>query len=158
MNDQMSDYEDSDDDVSVSPLNEAAERRDTRFQPGQSGNPAGRPKGTGKAKSRMRTTLKELYSMQEASLDIIRLSITGRDKEGNKLPKPSKEDVDLAKYVIKTIESYNNSCLREEGQIISIRDKGNADGAAELESNQSQPAHVSGAFSLEMPDDADRGK
>lgn len=145
-------------DVGESPLNEAAERRDTRFKPGQSGNPAGRPKGSGKARSRMRSTLRELYSMQEDALDIIRMSITGRDKEGNRIPKPSKEDVDLAKYVIKTIESYNNSCLREEGQIIGIRDKGNVEGAAELAANQSQPAHVSGAFSLEMPDPEDIGK
>lgn len=151
-------YED-DEDISVSPLNEAAERRaNGQFKAGTSGNPAGRPKGSGKAKSRMRTSLKDLYAMQPFALETIYKSVTGMDKQGNKVEKPSKEEVEMAKYVINTIEKYNSACLREESLIIGIRDKGNDNGASELESNQTAPATEVGAFSMDMPDEEDRGK
>lgn len=151
---------DEDEDISVSPLNEAAEQRlsNGQFKSGVSGNPNGRPKGSGKAKSRMRTSLKDLYAMQPFALETIYKSVTGMDKQGNKVNKPSKEDVEMAKYVINTIEKYNSACLREESLIIGIRDKGNSDGANELAGNQSAPATESGAFSMEMPDDEDIGK
>lgn len=148
---------DEEEDISVSPLHEAVEARDTRFKPGQSGNPKGRPKGSGKAKSRMRTTLKELYGIQGDAIEILRISMTGFDSNGRPAEAP-KDKVDMAKFVVKAIESINNSCLREEGMIINIRDKGNDDGANELESNQVAPADVSGAFSMDMPDEEDRGK
>lgn len=136
-------------DVGVSPLEEA---RDTRFQKGKSGNPAGRPKGSGKAKSRMRTTLTKLYSIESEAIELIRQSMTGKDKDGNPVKDPSKEKVDMAKFVVKAIESLNNTCLREEMAIINVRDKGNNDGADELENNQAAPvATASGAFSMDMP-------
>lgn len=136
-------------DVGVSPLEE---ERDTRFQKGKSGNPAGRPKGSGKAKSRMRTTLTKLYSIESEAIELIRQSMTGKDKDGNPVKDPSKDKVDMAKFVVKAIESLNNTCLREEMAIINVRDKGNNEGADELESNQSTPvATASGAFSMDMP-------
>jgi len=136
-------------DVSESPLEEV---HSTKFKPGQSGNPAGRPKGSGKAKSRMRTTLAKLYSIEGEAVEMIRQSLTGKDKDGNPVPEPAKDKVDMAKFVVKAIESFNNTCLREEMAIIGVRDKGNTDGANELESNQQAPvATASGAFSMDMP-------
>lgn len=136
-------------DVSVSPLEEA---RNGRFQAGVSGNPAGRPKGSGKPKSRMRTTLKKLYDIEGDAVELIRQSMTGKDKDGNKVEAPPKEKVEMAKFVVKAIESYNNTCLREEMAIIGVRDKGNSESADELEANQqSELATESGAFSLDMP-------
>lgn len=142
----MSDIED----IGVSPLSEA---HSTKFQPGKSGNPAGRPKGSGKAKSRMRTTLTKLYSIESDAIELIRQSMTGKDKDGIAVTKaPTKEKVDMAKFVIKAIESLNNTCLREEMAIIGIRDKGNESGASELESNQEVglDATKTGVFSLDM--------
>lgn len=137
-------------DVGISPLEEA---RDTKFKPGKSGNPAGRPKGSGRAKSRMRTTLTKLYSIESEAIELIRQSMTGKDAKGDPVSKPpTKDKVDMAKFVIKAIESFNNTCLREEMAIIGVRDKGNEAGADELASNQEDglDATKTGAFSLDM--------
>lgn len=141
----MTDDFDDKEEVDESPLHS------TRFQPGQSGNPAGRPKGSGKAKSRMRTTLKKLYEIESDAVELLRQSMTGKDKNGNPVSAPAKDKVDMAKFVVKAIESYNNTCLREEMAIIGIRDKGNEKGADELESNQaSEKAENSGTFSMDL--------
>jgi hypothetical protein len=141
----MEDFEEIEESVDESPLHS------TRFQPGQSGNPAGRPKGSGKAKSRMRTTLKKLYDIEGDAVELLRQSMTGKDKNGNPVSAPPKDKVDMAKFVVKAIESYNNTCLREEMAIIGIRDKGNESGADELARNQStEPANASGTFSMDL--------
>lgn len=140
----MSDNEFSEE-IDESPLHS------TRFQPGQSGNPAGRPKGSGKAKSRMRTTLKKLYEIEGDAVELLRQSMTGKDKNGNPVSAPAKDKVDMAKFVVKAIESYNNTCLREEMAIIGVRDKGNENGADELERNQQlETADKSGTFSMDL--------
>lgn len=134
-------------DMGESPLHE----NDTRFQPGVSGNPAGRPKGSGKKhpRSKMRTQLVKLCGLQDDALEIIRISMTGKNSSGESV-KIEKDKVDMAKFVVKSIESLNNTCLREEMAILGVRDKGNEEGASQLESNQSELATASGAFSLDM--------
>lgn len=135
-------------DIGESPLHTA---RDTRFSPGMSGNPAGRPKGSKKPRSRMRGTLTKLYAIEGDAIELIRYAMTGKDENGNAVNAPPKEKVEMAKFVVKAIESLNNTCLREEMAIIGIRDKGNDTGASELEANQAEKtATETGAFSLDM--------
>lgn len=140
----MNQYED----MGESPLHE---ERDTRFRPGQSGNPAGRPKGSGKKnpRSKMRTQLAKLCELQPDALEILRISMTGKNSAGEPATM-TKEKVDMAKFVVNKIESLNNTCLREEMAILGVRDKGNEEGANQLEENQSTDAASTGAFSMEM--------
>ena len=80
--------------------------------------------------------------------------MTGKDQFGKVVEAPAKDKVDMAKFVVKTIESLNNTCLREEALILGIREKGNADGADQLEESQAQQtAESTGAFSMEMATD-----
>lgn len=125
---------------------------DTRFQPGTSGNPGGRPKGSkNKPRSRMRTSLEKLYTINDDAIEILRQQMTGKDSNGVKVPAPSKEKVDMAKFVVKAIESYNNTCLREEMAILGVRDK-NQEGASDLSENQEDKTPPP-AFSMDMPDE-----
>lgn len=135
-------------DMSVSPI------LDTRFQPGVSGNPNGRPKGSGakRPKSKMRGQLDQMCKLQPDALEIVRQQMTGKDSDGNIVPQPSKEKVDIAKYILNKIESINNSCLREELAILGVQ-KNDKEGAAMLEENQQQTevATASGLFSMDLP-------
>lgn len=135
------------DEMGDSPLHENS----TKFQPGVSGNPAGRPKGSGSKhpRSKMRTQLVKLCGLQDDALEILRISMTGKNSSGE-AAKVDKDKVDMAKFVVKSIESLNNTCLREEMAILGVRDKGNEEGARQLESNQSETATSTGAFSLDM--------
>lgn len=123
---------------------------DTKFQPGVSGNPAGRPKGSGtkRPRSKMRNQLAKMCELQPEALEIIRIGMTGKNSAGEKVDRPSKEEVDLAKFTINKIESLNSSCLREEMAIIGVA-KSDADGAKVLEENQ-QDALATGAFSMDL--------
>jgi len=131
--------------VGESPLN------DTRFQPGVSGNPGGRPKGSkNKPRSRMRTSLEKLYTINDDAIDILRQHMTGKDVNGNDVKPPSKEKVDTALKVIKAIESYNNTCLKEELAILGVREK-DTQGANDLEDNQADTTTPPG-FSMDLED------
>lgn len=138
-------------DIGESPIG-----NDTRWEVGQSGNPNGRPKGkaNSKPRSKMRTTLAKLYGIQAEAIELIRQQMTGKDVNGKAVDAPSKDKVDMAKFVVKTIESLNNTCLREEALILGIREKGDVVGATQLEENQSQQtAEDTGAFSMDMAED-----
>lgn len=127
--------------------------RATRFQPGVSGNPAGRPKGSGSKnpRSKMRSQLSKLCELQPDALEILRISMTGKNSAGVVTSPPSKEKVDMAKFIVNKIESLNNTCLREEMAILGVRDKGDTEGAQQLADNQKEPvATESGTFSLDM--------
>lgn len=140
----MNQYED----MGESPLHA---ERDTRFQPGVSGNPAGRPKGSSKKhpRSKMRTQLAKLCELQPDALEILRISMTGKNSAGEPATM-TKEKVDMAKFVVKSIESLNNTCLREEMAILGVRDKGDEEGARQLEDNQAADATSTGVFSMDM--------
>lgn len=135
-------------DVGESPIG-----NDTKWETGISGNPNGRPKGKPNAKprSKMRTTLSKLYTIQGEAIELIRQQMTGKDSNGKPVEAPAKDRVDMAKFVVKTIESLNNTCLREEALILGVREKGDVAGAEALEENQSQQSAVdTGAFSMDM--------
>ena len=142
-------------DMGLSPLHEERDTNGTggtRFKPGTSGNPAGRPKGLKNGpRSKMRTQLVKLCELQPDALEILRISMTGKNSAGQAVSVPTKDKVEMAKFIVKSIESLNNTCLREEMAILGVRDKGNAEGAAQLEDNQKEAEAVStGAFSLDM--------
>ena len=93
------------------------------WQAGQSANPAGRPKGSknSRPRSKMRTTLTKLYTLQADAIEIIKESL-------KKKPVVDKTQLDTAKFVIKAIESLNNTCLREEMAILGVKHKDANDG------------------------------
>ncbi|ANA49248.1 hypothetical protein PMW_123 [Pseudomonas phage phiPMW] len=136
-----------DEDVGESPLHAG------HFKPGQSGNPAGRPKGTkNKPRSKMRVTLEKLYTIQDDAIETIRHELTGKDKDGNPVKAPPKTKVDMAKFVVKAIESYNNTCLAEETKILNVK-KDDPQGAEQLTENQ-QDKPIQPGFSLSMSDES----
>lgn len=124
---------------------------DTRFQPGVSGNPNGRPKGTKTGpRSKMRSQLIKMCELQPDAIEILKIQMTGKNSAGEFVPEPSKEKVDMAKFVVKAIESLNNTCLREEMAILGVRNK-DEEGAKQLADNQAdKEASNTGSFSLDM--------
>lgn len=141
--------EDSVEDVGDSPINSH------RWKAGTSGNEAGKPKGTKnlKPRSRMRQTLTKLYEIQGPAIDVLNQVITGKDKDGRKT-ELTKEQIEAAKFVVKSIESLNITCLKEEMDILKVRQL-DEKGADDLEKNQQTPAEViPPGFSLEMAENA----
>lgn len=105
------------------------------WKSGQSGNPAGRPKGSKNVKptSKMRATLNRICALEEDALSIIGESL--KKQEQGKPAKVNKTQLDTAKFVIKVIESLNNTCLREEMAILGVKAK-DLEGGNVLEENQ----------------------
>lgn len=81
--------------------------RKYNFKPGRSGNPQGRPKGTGKKVSSLRGLFNKLKKMDQESIDIIQKSLT----EGSTV---DKDKVQTAKWVVTTITTLHKACLAEE--------------------------------------------
>ncbi len=142
---------DEDNDVSEPLYTESGRKLPrTAWEKGKSGNPNGRPKaGTekskGKPRSKMRNTLSKLYELEQVAADVIKEHLENKDKDANL----DKSRLDVAKFVIKAIESYNNTCLREEMAILGIREK-NRENADTLEENQSLEAEAPKNFSMEL--------
>lgn len=149
----MSDNED----VGESPIRKTT-RSETTWKPGESANPEGRVKGSKntKPRSKMRSTLAKLYSLEKEACEIIRLSlqppIKEKDENGKEIgtkPQVDKVQLDTAKFVVKAIESFNNTCLKEELAILGIKMKDEASGN-DLEENQEIPLEVPQGFSMDM--------
>lgn len=143
------------DDVSISPLegDDKEERKGwgktTRWNPGECPNENGRGKGVRntKPRSKMRSTLAQLYPLTKSAVSIIEESLKQKTKE--EMSATDKDRLSTAKFVIKAIESINASCLREEMAILGIREK-DKDKAEVLEDNQSEDEGVSKRFSMTM--------
>lgn len=144
-------------DVGESPIRKTT-RSETTWKPGESANPEGRVKGSKNAKprSKMRSTLAKLYSLEKEACEIIRLSlqppIKEKDENGKDIgtkPQVDKVQLDTAKFVVKAIESFNNTCLKEEMAILGIKMKDEASGN-ELEENQEDKVEAPQGFSMDM--------
>jgi len=137
----MSDLED----VGESPL---PNKRETHWKAGESANPEGRPVGKKnlKRRSRMRQTLTHLYGLQADCIEIIKLSL--KKPAGKEEDQIDKTRLETAKFVIKAIESFNNTCLKEELAIINLEGKDQAS-ADEVKDNQAETP-VATNFSMDM--------
>lgn len=139
---------DESEDIGVSPI-EA--QNEGVWQAGESGNPAGRPKGSknSRPRSKMRTTLTKLYTLQADAIDIIKESLK-KPVKGTP-PVVDKVQLDTAKFVIKAIESLNNTCLREEMAILGVkqRDAGDGDILASNQLDESKSEKLK-AFSMDQ--------
>ncbi len=141
---------DEDNDVSEPLYTESGRKLPrTAWPKGHCPNPAGRPrkgqeKANAKPRSKMRNTLSKLYELEQVAADVIKEHLENKDKADL-----DKSRLDVAKFVIKAIESYNNTCLREEMAILGIREK-NRENADTLEENQSLEAEAPKNFSMEL--------
>lgn len=123
----------------------------TAWPKGKSGNPAGRPragteKSKGKPRSRMRSTLTHLFELTPIAKD--KLEKLLKMEEG-KLTDLEKTQIDVSKWLIKTVESYSSTCLREELAVLGIREK-NQENADALEENNSVEDVAPSKFSMEL--------
>lgn len=145
----MSQIKEDEEDVGTSPI------VPTRWKAGESGNAEGKPKGTKnlKPRSRMRQTLTKLYEIQGPAIDVLNQVITGKDKNGKK-SELTKEQIEAAKFVVKSIESLNITCLKEEMDILKVR-REDEQSANDLENNQADTTkEIPPAFSMEMAENA----
>lgn len=141
-------------DITESITNENSGKRKaprTAWTPGVSGNKNGRPKkGTEKAnakpRSKMRNTLGKLYELEGLACEVIKEHLEHKDA---KKTESEKSRLDVAKFVIKSIESLNNTCLREELAVLGIREK-NQENADALEENNSVEDVAPSKFSMEL--------
>ena len=122
------------------------------FTPGRSGNPNGRPKGTGKRVSSLRGIFNKLKKMDQEAIDTIQKSLT----EGVAV---DKDKVQTAKWVITTITTLHRACLSEEeskslkdDEYIPTPDGSNAD-TVEDTVDRSKTENV---FSIELPNKKDK--
>ncbi len=124
----------------------------TAWQKGcPSPNAAGRPKkgqekANAKPRSKMRNTLGKLYELEGLACEVIKEHLERKDA---KKSDEEKSRLDVAKFVIKTIESLNNTCLREELAVLGIREK-NQENADALEENNSVEDVAPSKFSMEL--------
>jgi len=124
----------------------------TAWQKGcPSPNAAGRPKKgqekvNAKPRSKMRNTLGKLYELEGLACEVIKEHLERKDAIKTD---SEKSKLDVAKFVIKTIESLNNTCLREELAVLGIREKNQKD-ADDLEENNSVEDVAPSKFSMEL--------
>lgn len=141
-------------DVSESPIDDEIPKRGPKNQLWKKGAPSPNPKGRppkgqekkGKPRSRMRNTLGKLYELEAVAVEVIKEHLERKDA---KKTEEEKSRLDVAKFVIKSIESYNNTCLREELAILGVREK-NEKNADDLEDNQAVEDAATSRFSMEI--------
>lgn len=118
------------------------------FAKGQkSPNPTGRPKGSGKKISSLRTIFNKLKKMDQEAIDAIQASLT----EGSTI---DKDKVQTAKWVITTIATLHKACLSEEEAKTTAKsdDEPSADGGenADTVGDEVDRSKIENVFSIEM--------
>lgn len=90
----------------------------TAWKKGQpSPNPAGRRKGTATPISRLRSTLNKLKSIEPEAIEIIEKVIK------SDVANVSKDQIDMAKWVIAQINSLTRGAIAEESFKMDVREK-----------------------------------
>ena len=89
----------------------------TAWKKGKSANPNGRPRGTGKPISRLRSTLNKLKEREQLAVEIIDEVLEGHHEN------LTKEQIEMAKWVLSKIESYTRSAIHEESFKMDVREK-----------------------------------
>lgn len=143
------------------------EIRCTRFKEGVSGNPAGRPKESGKGRSKpisiIRRNLTKIRRLEDNALEILELSMMSEQQleEIAKLGGVSsstgrpitlqggitKAQVDSAKFVIKSIESMAKSATSDEIAELNLRKALEEDVVAVIEHDKEEEKPL---FSLKL--------
>ena len=117
--------------------------------PNENGRPKkGNEKANAKPRSKMRSTLSKLYELEALACEVIKEHLERKDA---KKTDEEKSRLDVAKFVIKSIESLNNTCLREELAVLGIREK-NQEAADDIEANNAVEETPS-KFSMELAED-----
>ena len=117
--------------------------------PNENGRPTkGNEKANAKPRSKMRSTLSKLYELESLACEVIKEHLERKD--ANKTDS-EKSRLDVAKFVIKSIESLNNTCLREELAVLGIREK-NQEAADDIEANNAIEEAPS-KFSMELAEE-----
>ena len=80
-------------------------------------NPAGRPKGTATPISRLRSTLNKLKGLEPEAIQIIEKVIK------SDLANVSKDQIDMAKWVIGQINTLTRGAIAEESFKMDVREK-----------------------------------
>jgi hypothetical protein len=84
----------------------SAKEKDHLWGKGRSGNPAGRPKGTGRPMSKLRRTQRKLHEMEDKALENIQKSVEGVDVD--------KEVLASSKWVIGAIVTVTKAATADE--------------------------------------------
>ena len=108
----------------------------TAWQEGKSGNPNGRPKGTGRPVSSLRKTLKKLRTLEDKSLENIENSVNGKEVD--------KEVLSSSKWVVQQVVSVQKACVDEELAVHGIR----SDNAEDVQEEKEEEPVT--RFSLQM--------
>lgn len=104
-------------------------KEDTKWVKGQSGNPRGRPRGTGRPISPLRSTLNKLKGSEAESADIIARVIDGDEEVSNK-------QADMAKWLISMLVTMTRGAIAEEDHRTKLQeDNRESQGAAEEKAN-----------------------
>lgn len=111
---------------------------------GASPNPNGRPKGSGRKVSSLRTIFNKLKKMDQEAIDTIQKSLT----EGSAV---DKDKVQTAKWVINTITVVHKACLQEESDKAST-DTDNATNVDPEDPDAVDRSSVAKVFSIAMSD------
>lgn len=111
---------------------------------GASPNPNGRPKGSGRKVSSLRTIFNKLKKMDQEAIDTIQKSLT----EGSSV---DKDKVQTAKWVINTITVVHKACLQEESDKTST-DTDNVTNVDPEDPDAVDRSSVAKVFSIAMSD------
>jgi len=114
--------------------------RTSSWPKGKSGNVGGRPKGSGKPVSKLRSTLARLREIEPMALENIKRSVSGETEI-------DKEVLANSRWVVTTSVNVLKAAMQEELAIQGIREK-NTELADEMETEQSTEPSV--IFSLNM--------
>lgn len=99
-------------------------RKNQLWEPGQSGNPKGRPKGTGRPVSALRSTLNKLKKLEDKCIENISLVVNGENINEKGEAIVNKEQVDLSVKIVNMIQVFHKGALAEEQSKIESRNNG----------------------------------
>ena len=108
-------------------------KKEHLWEQGQSGNPKGRPKGTGRPVSALRSTLNKLKKLEEKCIENIALVVNGENINDKGEAIVSKEQVDLSVKIVNMIQVFHKGAVAEEQSKIENKQNNSQDDEEEEE-------------------------